>query len=68
MQMQAMLIGALFSAGQAILVRLLSKAAIKVLFVNTVDLIVKSTSTVHDDKIWEQLAPILSDFDKEPEK
>jgi len=66
--MQALILNSLFSVGQAILVRLLSKAAIKVLFVNTVDLIVKSTSTVHDDKVWEQLAPILSDFDKEPEK
>lgn len=66
--MQAFIISALMSAGQAILVRLLSKAAIKVLFVNTVDLIVKSTSTVHDDRVWDQLSPILSDFDKEPGK
>lgn len=66
--MQALILSSLFSVGQAILVRLLSKAAIKVLFVNTVDLIVKSTNTVHDDKIWDQLSPILSDFDKEPGK
>ena len=66
--MQAFIISALMSAGQAILVRLLSKAAIKVLFVNVVDLAVKSTKTEIDDKVWSQIGPILADFDKEPTK
>lgn len=62
--MQALLISGLLSFGQGLLIRLLSKEALKVLFVKTVDMIVKSTNTKHDDEIWQEIAPILKKFDE----
>lgn len=62
--MSALLLSSLFSFGQGLLVRLLSKEALKVLFVKTVDMVVKSTDTKHDDEIWQEIAPILKKFDE----
>lgn len=66
--MQAILISGILSFGQGLLIRFLSKEALKVIFVKVVTIIVKSTNTTHDDDVWEKIAPILSDFDKEPGK
>ena len=66
--MQAILISALLSFGQGLLIRFLSREALKVIFVKVINIIVKSTNTTHDDDLWEKLSPILADFDKEPTK
>ena len=66
--MQAMIIASLFSFGQGLLIRFLSREALKIVFIKVVDVIVKSTATTHDDSVWEKLSPILADFDKEPSK
>jgi hypothetical protein len=62
--MQAIIISSLLGLGQGLLVKLLSKEALKVLFVKVTEMIVKSTKTEHDDQIWNDLKPILTKFDE----
>jgi hypothetical protein len=62
--MQALIISSLLGLGQGLLVKLLSKEALKVLFVKVTEMIVKSTKTEHDDQIWNDLKPILTKFDE----
>lgn len=63
--MQAILLSAAISFGQSLLIKLLSKEALKVLFVKVTEMIVKSTKTTHDDDIWNDIKPILTKFDDE---
>lgn len=62
--MQAIILSSLIGLGQGLLIKLLSKEALKVLFVKVTEMIVKSTKTQHDDEIWSDLKPILSKFDE----
>jgi hypothetical protein len=62
--MQALILSSLIGLGQGLLIKLLSKEALKVLFVKVTEMIVKSTKTTHDDEIWSDLKPILSKFDE----
>ena len=60
--MQALILGSLFSFGQGIIIKLVSKEALKVILINCTDWIVKSSKTEHDDKIWQDIKPILDKF------
>ena len=57
--MQAMILSAIFGFSKAILVKFLSTQAMKILLVHTVDIIVKSSKTEADDKLWQDVKPII---------
>jgi hypothetical protein len=57
--MQALILSAVFGFSKALLVKFLSTQAMKILLTHTVDIIVKSSKTEADDKLWADVKPII---------
>ena len=57
--MQALLLSAVFGFGKSLLVKFLSKEALKILLTHSIDIAVKSSKTETDDKVWQDVKPLL---------
>jgi hypothetical protein len=62
--MQALLISAVFGFSKALLVKFLSTQAMKILLTHTIDIIVKSSKTDADDRLWADVRPIIDSLDE----